>query len=196
VVLDVTSHLLLAARTQRGPTQDSPAFPALLRQARRLLAPQPLDTVLADGAYDAERHHVLAHERLGVAEVIIPINPRNTGRRWPLTPYRRAVKRRWVRELKARYGARWHVECGFSRHKRRLGSALRARRLPAQRREMILRVLTHNLMILARRRRRISTEHVSLCDHAPPPGRAPAPRAPRPPRAARRATISRQQQGA
>lgn len=158
-MLDVASHLVLAAWPQRGPTQDSPAFPALVRQARRLIA---LDTVLADGAFDAERHHVLAHERLGVREVIIPINPRNTGRRWPRTPYRRAVKRRWGRELKAVYGARWHVECGFSRHKRRLGSALRARRLPAQRREMILRVLTHNCMILARRRRRVSTEQPDL----------------------------------
>jgi hypothetical protein len=36
----------------------------------------------------------------------------------------------------------------FSRHKRRLGSALTARRPRAQRRETLLRVLTHNLMIL------------------------------------------------
>jgi hypothetical protein len=36
----------------------------------------------------------------------------------------------------------------ISRHKRRLGSALTARQPRAQRRETLLRVLTHNLVIL------------------------------------------------
>ncbi|MFZ6765167.1 transposase [Pseudoroseomonas sp. WGS1072] len=49
------------------------------------------------------------------------------------------------------YHQRWHIESGLSQHKRRLGSALRARGHQAQRRELILRVLTHNLMILRSR---------------------------------------------
>ncbi|MCI0755760.1 transposase, partial [Teichococcus vastitatis] len=49
------------------------------------------------------------------------------------------------------YHQRWHIESGFSQHKRRLGSALRARGHQAQQRELILRVLTHNLMILRSR---------------------------------------------
>ncbi len=57
---------------------------------------------------------------------------------------------------RADYNQRWHVESGFSRHKRRLGSALTARRTPAQRRELVLRVLVHNLMIL-----RSHPEHVN-----------------------------------
>ena len=47
------------------------------------------------------------------------------------------------------YGQRWQAESGFSRNKRLLGSALRARRWPDQKREILLRVLTHNLMLLA-----------------------------------------------
>ena len=46
------------------------------------------------------------------------------------------------------YGNRWQVESSFSRNKRRLGSALWARRWPSQQSEILLRVLTHNLMIL------------------------------------------------
>jgi transposase len=46
------------------------------------------------------------------------------------------------------YHQRWHIESGFIQHKRRLGSALTARGHQAQRRELILRVLAHNLMIL------------------------------------------------
>jgi transposase len=41
------------------------------------------------------------------------------------------------------------IESGFSQHKRRLGSALTARGDASQGRELVLRVLTHNLMLLA-----------------------------------------------
>lgn len=41
------------------------------------------------------------------------------------------------------------IESGFSQHKRRLGSALTVRNTASQNRELVLRVLTHNLMLLA-----------------------------------------------
>jgi hypothetical protein len=47
------------------------------------------------------------------------------------------------------YGQRWQAESAFSRHQRLLGSALRACSDAARERECYLRVLTHNLMILA-----------------------------------------------
>jgi hypothetical protein len=43
------------------------------------------------------------------------------------------------------------AESVFSRSKRRLGSALRARKWPNQKKEILLRVLTHNLLILGRK---------------------------------------------
>ena len=153
----VASHLILGAVTGTGPAQDSPDFTPALRQARRLLR---LDTVLADAAYDAEHHHALCYEALGVRAVVIPLNPRGAGRRWPKTPYRRAARRRAFPH--ALYAQRWHAESGFSRHKRRLGSALTARRPASQPRQAILRVLTHNLMLLARRAHKLSTEHAGV----------------------------------
>jgi hypothetical protein len=48
----------------------------------------------------------------------------------------------------ALYGQRWQIESAFSRCKRRLGSALQAHNRWGRRRELELRVLTHNLMIL------------------------------------------------
>jgi transposase len=47
------------------------------------------------------------------------------------------------------YNPRWHAEIGFSQHKRRLGSALTTRHDGAQGREIVLRVITHNLMLIA-----------------------------------------------
>lgn len=152
------SHLILGATTGTGPAQDSPDFTPAMRQAAALLAAERLavDTVLADAAYDAEHNHRLCREELGLRQSIIALNARHSGRRWPKTPYRRALRRGFPRTL---YHQRWHAESGYSRHKRRLGSALTTRSTPAWRREMILRVLTHNLMILRPRPHRISTEH-------------------------------------
>jgi hypothetical protein len=50
---------------------------------------------------------------------------------------------------KAKYGQRWQTETVNSLIKRLLGSALRARTYWSQRREIILRVITHNVMIVA-----------------------------------------------
>jgi len=142
-VVHTRSHLILGAVTGTGPTQDSPDFAPAMRQAAALVA---LDTALADAGYDAEHNHRLCREELGMRRSVIALNPRNTGRRWPKTPYRRAMRRRFPRAL---YHQRWHAESGFSQHKRRLGSALTARSTAAQRRELALRVLTHNLMLLS-----------------------------------------------
>jgi transposase len=152
-VLDVHSHLLLGAVTGLGPAQDSPAFIPVVRQAAGLLV---VDTVLADAGYDGEHNHALCRDALGIRRCVINLNPRRYGRRWPATPYRRAMRRAFPRQL---YRQRWHAESGFSRLKRRLGSALAGRSTAAHQRETILRVLTYNLMLLARYRRGLSTEH-------------------------------------
>ena len=138
--------MIVGAVTGRGPTQDSPEFTPAMRQAAGVLR---LDTVLADAGYDAEHNHRLCREALRVRRTVINLNPRNTGRRWPATPYRREMRRRFPRAL---YRQRWHAESAFSRHKRQLGSALTARRTASQQRELVLRVLTHNLMLLKRAR--------------------------------------------
>ena len=142
-VLHTHSHLLLGAVPGLGPSQDSPDFTPALRQAAKLLA---IDTVLGDAGYDAEHNHRLCREDLDVRQTVIRLNRRNMGRRWPKTPYRRAMRHRFPKPL---YHQRWHVESGFSQHKRRLGSALTARNTASQNRELVLRVLTHNLTLIA-----------------------------------------------
>lgn len=142
-VVHAHSHLILGAVPGVGPSQDSPDFTPAMRQAARLVQ---IDTALGDAGYDAEHNHRLCREELGVRQTVIRLNRRNTGRRWPKTPYRRAMRFRFP---KTTYNQRWHAESGFSQHKRRLGSALTARGDASQARELALRVLTHNLMLLA-----------------------------------------------
>ena len=85
---------------------------------------------------------------------VIPLNRRGQGRKWPKTKYRRQMVKRFRKKPKGSrhtrvYGQRWQAESAFSRHKRRLGSALGARSDASRERECQLRVLTHNVMLLA-----------------------------------------------
>lgn len=149
-VLDTHSHLYLSARVTRGPSQDAPHLRPAARDARRNT---PIDTLLGDAAYDAEDNHAIPRQKLGIRSTVIPLNWRGS-RKWPKTPYRRQMVKRFRKKPKGSryqrvYGQRWQVESGFSRSKRLLGSALRATKWVNQKKEIRLRVITHNLMLLA-----------------------------------------------
>jgi hypothetical protein len=143
VTCHTRSHFWAAATVTSGPSNDSPQFRPALQQASLALT---WHRVLADAAFDSEENHRLCRQDLGVRSTVIPINQRNQGRKWPKTRYRRQMKKRFP---KRKAGQRWQAESAFSRHKRLLGSALRGRSEPSRERECYLRVLTHDLMILA-----------------------------------------------
>ena len=143
VALHTRTHLIAGAHACRGPCNDGPGFEPVVRQAARNLRPR---RVLADRAFDGERNHVLCRRELGVRTTAIPLNKRNAGRKWPKTKYRRLMRRRFPKRV---YRQRAQAESAFSRHKRLLGSALTAKREDRQYGELRMRVLTHNLMLLA-----------------------------------------------
>jgi Transposase DDE domain len=152
------SHLVVGALATIGPSQDSPQFAPVARQAVRHLS--YIDRLLADAGYDGEHNHALARERLGIRSTVIALNRRGTGRRWPKTRYRRQMKRRFQRR---KYHQRWQAESVISRIKRRLGSSLSGRSNASRRRESRLRVLTHDLMLLRRKKGFQQSKHRSLC---------------------------------
>jgi hypothetical protein len=147
---DTQSHFLAGATVTTGPSNDSPQFRPVMAQASLAV---DWDRVLADAAFDSEAHHAYAREELGIRSTVIPINPRNAAGP-PGGKYRSQMPRRfrpkpegsWHRRV---FGQRWQAESAFSRHKRRLGSALAGRSDESRERECRLRVLTHDLMLLA-----------------------------------------------
>jgi hypothetical protein len=141
-VFHTASQLIVGAVVGLGPSQDSPDFIPAMRQAAANLRPR---RVLADKAYDAEHNHALCRVELGIRSTAIPINPRSAYGP-PKGRYRQMMYRRFPWR---QYRRRTQAESGFSRHKRRLGSALTARNEITQHKELLLRTLTHNLMILA-----------------------------------------------
>lgn len=133
-----------------GPSNDSPQFRPVMAQAALAI---DWDRVLADAAFDSEAHHAYARDELGVRSSVIPINTRGHdgppgGKYRGQMPRRFAPKSEGARHKRV-FGQRWQAESAFSRHKRRLGSALGGKSDESREHECRLRVLTHNIMLLA-----------------------------------------------
>jgi hypothetical protein len=141
-VVDCKSHMILSAVPGRGPATDLVLFGRAFGQAARRAR---IAVLLADADFDAEWLHVAVRSH-GVRTIIPPKRGRPTDK-LPTGRWRRVMKQRFAR-LKSRYGQRWQVETVNSMLKRRLGSALRARVEDNQYREIVLRAITHNVMIV------------------------------------------------
>jgi hypothetical protein len=154
VVADHRSHLILSAVVSRGPSNDAPGFLPAVEQARRQVR---IRRLLGDAAYDAEEHHRRCRQDWKIPETIIPINHRGRPEATVSGLYRRDMQRNFPSE---KYGRRWQVESVFSRTKRRLTPHLHARNNHARTNECLLLVITHNLMLLAKCWKKLSTEQL------------------------------------
>lgn len=144
LVTDCQSHMVLAAVAGRGPGSDLQQFEAALKDAAGRAR---IGTLLGDADYDGEWVHEHVREAYGIRTIIPPERGRPSEKP-PAGRWRRWMKQQFAR-LKKKYGQRWQTETVNSMIKRRLGSALRARTYWSQCREIILRVITHNVMIVA-----------------------------------------------
>ena len=146
LAVHAASHLILAAKATTGLGADHAHFPWLLLTAAERMH---VETVLADAGYDSEDHHRLARDELGIRS-LIPATCGRTAANGPTGHYRRLMRRRFKRGPEKRYyGQRWQAETVNSMIKRNLGSACRARTPTGRKKDMLLRAVTHNLMILA-----------------------------------------------
>ena len=145
---DSATHLVLAAAASTGGGADQPSFDGLLFHAWRR-GGGTVRCAVADPGFDSERNHRIARRDMGVRSVIPPRAGRPT-RKAPSEPMRRHMYHRFKRGAdRAVYGQRWQVETVNSMIKRNLGSALRGHTAWSRRRDMALKALTHDLMILA-----------------------------------------------
>jgi hypothetical protein len=145
------SHLILSAWTGTGAGADHPHFEPVVFDAWRRV-PYRSFKVVADAGYDGEPTHELAREDMGLKTLIPPRlgRPRKDGGP-PGGRWRRAMKRLLATpESRKRcgYTRRWQVETVNSMMKRNQGSALAGKTARSRRRDMLLRVLTHDVMVL------------------------------------------------
>jgi hypothetical protein len=143
LVGDCETHLVLCAFATLGPMVDLNTFRRLLfGTLRRVVA--GVGTILADAGYDTESNHRFARDGCGVRSVIPALHGRPTDK-LPSTPHRRRMK--LYRDH--RYGQRWQAETIISMIKRNLGAFVAARSDRARGAEVMLKVLTHNIMLIA-----------------------------------------------
>lgn len=142
LLCDCVTHMTLAISVRRGPCPDIKDFFTTRTNA---LKTARIKVLLGDAGYDSERSHVFAREEFGVRTIIPPRNGIFT-ERLPRTHWRRLMRTHFNKDL---YGQRWQVETLFSMIKRVLGSALRARHFNSQCREIRLKALAMNIMLLA-----------------------------------------------
>ena len=138
-------HAILAAVARTGNGSDAPDFDPLLFHAWRR-APG-VRVVVADAGYDSESNHRVARHDMGVRSVIPPGIGRPTNRP-PTGRWRRHMAKRFARKAdQPNYAQRAQSETVHSMVKRNQGSALRSRTPERRKKEMLLRVLTHNIML-------------------------------------------------
>jgi hypothetical protein len=138
------SHRILAAKAAGGNGSDAPDFePLLLDSWRR----SPVKTVVADSGFDSEDNHRIARLDMKVRSIM----PAKIGRPTTTPPtgrFRRLMKQRFARKADAEiYGQRSQSETVNSMMKRNLGEFLRSILTERRKQEMLLRSLTHNLML-------------------------------------------------
>jgi hypothetical protein len=143
VIVNCRSHAILAAVTSEGPTPD---IDQLDEVAAELPASVNVQRMLLDAGFDSAHNHRLLREGMGILSFIPPEHgrpPKNPDT-LPKDKYRRRMKTHFNR---AAYRLRGQVETVFSMLKRNFGSALRARTRHGRRRDLRLRVLTHNIAL-------------------------------------------------
>jgi len=137
-------HVILAAVVRTGNGSDAPDFGELLFRSRTRA---DVKVVVADAGYDSEANHRTAREDMGVRSIIPPGIGRPTSKP-PTGRWRRHMAKRFARKADEKhYAQRSQSETVHSMVKRNQGSALRSRTPERRKKEMLLRVLTHNIML-------------------------------------------------
>jgi hypothetical protein len=144
-------HLVLALWTGTGNGADHGHFEPVLFHAWRRVPNRRFD-VAADAGYDSEANHRLARHDMGL-RALVPalIGRRGAGGKPPSGRWRRHMARLLKTKASRRrcgYTQRWQVETVNSMIKRNLGSSLRGASAWSRRRDMMLKVLVHDLMVL------------------------------------------------
>jgi len=140
IISDCHTHLVLSGVPSRGPYPDIVHFEKAIIDAERNIH---LKILTADAGYDSERSHVFARSK-NIRTIIPPKIGRSTNK-LPNGKWRKIMATRFNARF---YGQRWQVETVNSMIKRNLGSSMRARSFWSQCREIMLRLFTHNVMIV------------------------------------------------
>ena len=153
------THLILSGWCGIGAGSDAPHFEQLLFDAWRRV-PLRCFTAVLDAGFDSEANHQIARHDMGIRSIMPPRVGRPSEK--PPTGWRLRMKhllRSKRSRQRCRYTQRAQAETVVSMIKRNLGSELSGKTNASRKRDMRLKILTHDLMII-RRQQRVETEPV------------------------------------
>jgi hypothetical protein len=145
-------HPALSAWAGTGMGADHPQFEPVVFDAWRRV-PDRRFAVACDAGYDSEANHGIGRRDMGLLTLIPPDHgrPPKDPSRPPGGRWRRRMKN-LLRTRRSRrrcgYAQRWQSETVNSMIKRNLGSELRGKTAASRERDILLKVLTHDLMVL------------------------------------------------
>lgn len=119
----------------------------------------PFCRTLTDAACDRKHNPHLRRKKLGIAPIVIPLNPR----RGPAPPTSRYCARMRPRFPRRIYGQRGQFNSAIFQKERLLGAARQAQTEHAQHRRWLLDVLFHNLTVIRPLLRRGFQQGISRC---------------------------------
>jgi len=146
VIVSCTTHAILAAVASHGPTPDIDQLDGVVGE---LPVSVNIRHMLLDAGFDSAHNHKLLREERGILSTIPPEHgrpPKNPDT-LPSDKYRRLMKHRFRHGRPKVYRKRGQAETVFSMMKRNLGAALRAKTAHGRLRDMLLRVLVHNITL-------------------------------------------------
>jgi len=147
IAVDSGCHLILSAKVRIGNRSDAPDFDDLLYDAWRRTN-GAVAVAVADAGYDSEANHQIARQDMGVRSIIALGIGRPTSKP-PSGRWRRHMANRMKRKADQRhYAQRSQSETTHSMIKRNQSSALRSRTPARQKKQMMLKVLVHYIMLL------------------------------------------------
>ena len=144
LIISCATHAILAAVASAGPTPDVDQRDGVVAELPRSIA---IRHMVGDAGFDSAHNHRLLRDENGMRSTIPPEGgrPPKDPDALPKDKYRRLMKTRF--NVNA-YHKRPQAETVFSMLKRNLGSALRGRSHWSRCRDMLLRVITHNIMLI------------------------------------------------
>ena len=143
IVVDCSNHVILGYLTGQGPRPDIQDLEPTLAKTTDGVR---IEWLTADAGYDSESNHRFCREQKGIRTLIPPKHGRPT-KKPAKGRYRRLMQTRFDKQ---KYGQRWQVETVMSMIKRRQSASTSGRTYHSRRRDLLLMVLTHNIMILFR----------------------------------------------
>jgi hypothetical protein len=143
IIINTATHAILSAVASVGPTPDIDELDDVLDAVP---ASMRLHHMVADAGFDSAHNHWLLRDYHGIRSTIPPKHgrPPKDPNALPPDRHRRLMKTRFNKKA---YRHRPQIETVFSMMKRNMGSALRARTHHGRMRDMLLRVITHNVAL-------------------------------------------------